>query len=241
MKSSLYSTTVVHVLCNDEMDLGSTPPIGSKVCEWCEAPIPKYGKRFCSLSCGQFSELERRAKAKLLLPVPTKHCEKCGASFEATGHRIYSRFCSRSCSTSANNKKSPKRTRKVEYGLCLNCGEQLNSPRKYCSHECHRSFQRREFIENWLAGTENGLTAQGTVKTFVKDWLRELCGNKCELCGWSKINPVTGVVPLTADHIDGHWQNNRPENLRLLCGACDSIQPTYKALNKGNGRITRRK
>lgn len=47
---------------------------------------------------------------------------------------------------------------------------------------------------------------------------------------------MTGKVPVVADHIDGDWQNNRPENLRLLCPNCDSLQPTYGGLNKGNGR-----
>ena len=53
-------------------------------------------------------------------------------------------------------------------------------------------------------------------------------------------NPKTGKVPLVADHIDGNWQNNIEENLRLICPNCDSLSPTYAALNKGHGRKHRR-
>lgn len=53
------------------------------------------------------------------------------------------------------------------------------------------------------------------------------------------MNPKTNQVPLIADHIDGNWRNNIESNLRLLCPNCDSLSPTYAALNKGNGRKNR--
>ena len=56
------------------------------------------------------------------------------------------------------------------------------------------------------------------------------------MCGWAEINIKTGKVPLVADHIDGNWRNNTEENLRLVCPNCDSLSPTYAALNRGNGR-----
>jgi len=31
------------------------------------------------------------------------------------------------------------------------------------------------------------------------------------------------------------------KNLRLVCGNCDMLLPTYKSKNKGNGRHNRRK
>ena len=46
-------------------------------------------------------------------------------------------------------------------------------------------------------------------------------------------------IPLLADHIDGNWRNNVENNLRLLCPNCDSLSPTYAALNRGNGRKNR--
>lgn len=46
-------------------------------------------------------------------------------------------------------------------------------------------------------------------------------------------------MPLVADHIDGNWKNNTEDNLRLICPNCDSLSPTYAALNRGNGRRNR--
>lgn len=60
-----------------------------------------------------------------------------------------------------------------------------------------------------------------------------------DLCGWSHTNLKTGVVPLVADHVDGNWRNNSEGNLWLLCPNCDSLTPTYAALNRGNGRKNR--
>ena len=43
------------------------------------------------------------------------------------------------------------------------------------------------------------------------------------------------------DHIDGNSENNRLDNLRLICSNCDMQLPTYKAKNKGKGRKDRYK
>lgn len=120
---------------------------------------------------------------------------------------------------------------------CLACGKELSRPTyKYCSNKCQWDYQYKVFIEKWKTGEIRGLRSTGIVLNPVKRYLREKYENKCCLCGWSKINSKTGKVPLVADHIDGNWQNNVEENLRLICPNCDSLSPTYAALNKGNGR-----
>lgn len=60
-------------------------------------------------------------------------------------------------------------------------------------------------------------------------------------CGWSKINPTTGKVPIQLEHIDGNSENNSLDNLKLLCPNCHSLTSTYGALNKGNGRKNRKR
>lgn len=71
---------------------------------------------------------------------------------------------------------------------------------------------------------------------FVKRFLIQERGERCERCGWAARHTVTGKVPIEVEHIDGDWQNNRPENLQLLCPNCHSLTPTYRALNRGRGR-----
>ena len=120
---------------------------------------------------------------------------------------------------------------------CRFCDEETLRPGYiYCSNKCQQSWQYDEYIKRWQRGEEHGLQKMGVVSRHVKRYLREKFDNKCCLCSWAKVNPKTGIVPLVADHVDGNWQNNTESNLRLICPNCDSLQPTYAALNKGNGR-----
>jgi hypothetical protein len=123
---------------------------------------------------------------------------------------------------------------------CLVCSkEAARVGYKYCSNICQHEFKYQVFIEKWKSGKINGLLAIGIVSSHVKKYLRRKFNNKCYLCGWARVNPKTGLVPLVADHIDGDWKNNAENNLRLICPNCDSLLPTYAALNKGNGRQNR--
>ncbi len=120
---------------------------------------------------------------------------------------------------------------------CPACGREAPRPGyKYCSNKCQHEFQYQSYIKKWKNGEEDGLQSMGIVSNHIKRYLRRKFKNKCCLCGWSRINPKTGRVPLVADHIDGNWRNNIESNLRLICPNCDSLNSTYAGLNKGNGR-----
>ncbi|MFM2339713.1 MAG: Raoultella phage Ro1 [Candidatus Parcubacteria bacterium] len=123
---------------------------------------------------------------------------------------------------------------------CRQCGkEPAKATYIYCSNQCQRDFERAVYINKWKAGEITGLNSIGLVSSQVKFYLRKKYQDKCILCGWSKINPVTQRVPLVADHIDGNWMNNTENNLRLVCPNCDALSPTFAALNKGRGRKNR--
>ncbi len=132
-------------------------------------------------------------------------------------------------------------TIKKERLKCLVCETEVARQKyKYCSNLCQQEYQYRIFIEQWKSGTTTGLRNIGIVSKYIKRFLRRKFGNKCCLCGWHEVNPSTNLVPLVADHIDGDWSNNKESNLRLICPNCDSLTPTFAALNKGRGRLNRR-
>jgi hypothetical protein len=78
------------------------------------------------------------------------------------------------------------------------------------------------------------------ISSHLKRYLVETHKEKCSLCNWSKINIVTGRVPLEIDHIDGNFENNMENNIRLICPNCHSLTGNFKNSNKGMGRAWRR-
>jgi hypothetical protein len=123
---------------------------------------------------------------------------------------------------------------------CLVCGkEPYRTTYKYCSNTCQKEYEYRQYIHDWKSGKRSGLQSIGTVTGPVKRHLRQTQGDACCMCGWAVKHPVTGVIPLVADHIDGNWKNNALSNLRLLCPNCDALTPTHGNLNRGHGRPNR--
>lgn len=52
----------------------------------------------------------------------------------------------------------------------------------------------------------------------------------CEECGWAQFSE-DGRLPLELDHINGRREDNRLENLRILCPNCHSLKPTHRGCN----------
>lgn len=126
------------------------------------------------------------------------------------------------------NKKEPHSS------VCLNCGHSFilypSSRGKFCSVECAATFRRNQTIKKWLNGELSGTCAFGS-SDFVRNYMMEQAGYKCQRCGWDEINPYTKKTPLQIHHIDGNSLNNRPENLIVLCPNCHALTENFGSRN----------
>jgi 5-methylcytosine-specific restriction endonuclease McrA len=52
---------------------------------------------------------------------------------------------------------------------------------------------------------------------------------RCEICGSESWNGRP--IPLELDHVNGRRDDNRLENLRLVCPNCHAQTPTYRGRN----------
>lgn len=129
--------------------------------------------------------------------------------------------------------------------VCKYCGKEITNSKNnfYCSNECYLTDKKEAKIKNWLDGTFNGTRGNDyQLSVTIRNYLIEKAGNKCEICGWNKVNPITQKVPLEIHHIDGNYLNNNEENLQVLCPNCHSLTPNFKGLNKSERQrgITRK-
>jgi len=197
---------------------------------------------FCSSSCsalynGRKASDIKHQKSKEKYDLNKKSCSFCGKLLEYNDRR--KKFCNHSCAASYNN--LGVRRHGSSRKDCIRCGKEIKrNANKYCSRTCQHEYKYEKYIERWLNKEEDGLKGKCQMSARIKRWLTEQRGECCEFCGWNEVNPATGKTPIAADHIDGNYKNNRPENLRLLCPNCHSLTPTYGRLNIGNGRPDRK-
>lgn len=122
---------------------------------------------------------------------------------------------------------------------CKFCGKEISNRNVFCNNTCQREFYYKTTINNWLNG--ESIMNEGAIKISnnIRRYLFEISNSKCQRCGWSEVNVYTNKVPLEVDHIDGDSQNNKRENVILLCPNCHSLTKTWK--NTGNRKSTRTK
>lgn len=127
-------------------------------------------------------------------------------------------------------------------GTCLNCGKKTKrSFYKYCSNKCQFAFIHKQYIKKWKLGLVSGNRGIATknISGHIKRYFIEKYGEKCSLCNWKNKNPITKMVPLDIDHINGISEDTTEKNLRLVCPNCHALSSNFKNLNKGKGRAWR--
>lgn len=135
------------------------------------------------------------------------------------------RFCSMRCSRSfvtadkraeINARVSKKLSEKFrpEGYWCDRCQVHFKTAREYNQHR--RPAHKRSFESLKKDGTR-------------REWLVKERGRRCEVCQNEVWNGRP--IPIELDHISGDADDNRKENLRLICPNCHAQTSTYKGGN----------
>ena len=81
-------------------------------------------------------------------------------------------------------------------------------------------------IEDYLSN-ECGIQSFRLKNRLIKEGLKQ---HKCECCGITEWNGK--LAPIELDHKNGNHNDNRLENLQILCPNCHAQTENYRGLNK---------
>ena len=88
-------------------------------------------------------------------------------------------------------------------------------------------FKPRRSLEDVLVVNSPHKTTYSLKLRLIREGLFE---EKCYRCNRKEWEGV--VIPLELEHINGVNNDNRVENLTLLCPNCHALTPTYRGKNK---------
>ena len=130
----------------------------------------------------------------------------------------------------------------IRMNSCVTCNNKPARPSyKYCSNKCQKEYQYAQYIKKWQSGlvSGDGGIVTKSISRHIKCYLIEIYGEKCSVCEWSIKYQIIGRVRLEVDYINGNSEDNREENLRLICPNCHSLSSNFRNLNRGKGRAWR--
>lgn len=122
----------------------------------------------------------------------------------------------------------------VNIKRCLYCNNIVtNKHSKFCSRKCCGNYHKEYHYNDYLNNQDKfyGRTSMAFCKPFI---LKEQ-DYKCAICKGKNFHNKKPLI-FVLDHINGRANDNRRENLRLICPNCDSQLDTFKSKNKSSDR-----
>ena len=154
------------------------------------------------------------------------------------------KFCSQSCNAIYNNTRRgskvvtvPRAPKNIYY--CKACQKKINHKgTQFCSLHCCNYFKweqkKSEIIRSGIYPGRD----YNYIRILARRLIRDTIGWKCSICGLKEWNGQE--APMVVDHEDGNAENNSIENVRLVCGNCNMMLPTFSGRNRGSGRTWRK-
>lgn len=142
------------------------------------------------------------------------------------------KFCGHSCAASFNNLGITRNSNTGEWKKkkCLNC-EKITKNRKCCNNKCYSEYVKKQ--------RRNKIEQLGSLIYYRIDiwYLIENRGRRCEICynhQWNKKD-----IPLDIHHKDGDSDNNKLDNLLLICPNCHRQTDNHGSKNKTDSKRKR--
>lgn len=140
-----------------------------------------------------------------------------------------SKFCSRSCSASYNNRVNKRITRT---NLCVDC-DSLAKDYRSLRCEKHTAEYNASIDAKYKLSTIGEYRNMPSVKDkhpswvnshirlFARSWNKDMTSKCCEMCGYDKHVELAHIVPVASfDDNSTLWEVNNPSNIIALCRNC---------------------
>ena len=152
-----------------------------------------------------------------LLRCDMKICPKCNSEHSKPGT-----FCSRSCANSREWTDIAKKQKSKSLKKFIQDNPSWHERRAATDEARLQTLRATLYAKN----QEKFLEGKIATRANIKKWLIETCDEVCSIC---KLLPEWNgkFLSLQVDHINGINNDNRPENVRLVCPNCHSQTDTF--------------
>jgi hypothetical protein len=205
-------------------------------CKQCKNEIKinsRYDKKkqFCNRSCAATYNNTRRThsddtKIKIKKSVNEYIKSNCTSNnkYETVTSKL--KICT-VCGINKTRQLICYKCNRSQRNICIDCGKRCSGTRCQKCDRIYRTVTVYNQIESGTYKVKDGIHV-------LKRYVIETRGHQCEIC--KRTTWGNKPIPLILDHINGRSHDHNLKNVRLVCGNCDMLLPTYKSKNRYSDR-----